>query len=132
MKFEETKKITALGVVIFSFIALLICLVLMMSVYGLTALLVLKTALPETALKIGGVLGSGIGIIASTAFLTKKGRVKGIVSAGIMSGCILLFKILGNAALDMGGYFNWYGFIGSLFTIVFAFIGAVVGSALKR
>ncbi len=131
MKYEESQKITALGVVIFSFIALLGCLAVIAAVDGLTAILVLKTALPEGALKIGSVLGSGIGIILSTALLTAKGRMKGIVSAGIIAGCVLLLKILGNTLLNMGGYFTWNGFVGALFTVVFALIGGVLGAALK-
>lgn len=132
MKYEETKKITALGVVIFSFIALLICFALIAIVDALTALLVLKTALPESFLKIGSVLGNGIGMIVATALLTMKGRMKGIISAGIMSGGVLLIKILGNSLMNMGGYFTWNGFVGALFVIVFALLGAVLGSSLKR
>lgn len=132
MKYEESQKITALGVVIFSFLTLLICFALLGLVDALTALLVLKTALPESVLKIGSVLGSGIGMIISTAMLTAKGRVKGIIAAGIMAGAVVLIKILGNMLLDLGGYFTWNGFAGILFTVVFALIGGVLGSALKR
>lgn len=132
MKYEESKKITALGVVIFSFIAILLCLVVISMVGGLTALLVLKTSLPESVLKIGNVFGSGIGIILSTALLTSKGRMKGIVSAGIIAGGIILIKIIGNGLLNLGGYFTWNGFVGILFAIVFALIGGVLGAAMKR
>ena len=47
MKYEEPQKITALGVVIFSFISLLLGLALIALVDVLSAFLVLKTSLPE-------------------------------------------------------------------------------------
>ncbi len=132
MKYEELRKITAHGVVIFSFFALLLYVIIVAVVDGITALLVLKTALPESVLKIGGVLGSGIAMIVSTALLTALGRVKGILAAGIMSVTVIAVKICGNMLLELGGYFTWNGFAGILFTVVFALIGAVVGTASKR
>lgn len=132
MKYEESQKITALGVVIFSFLALIACFVLISLIDALAALLVLKTSLPESVLKIGSVLGSGIGIITSTAMLTAKGRIKGIIAAAIVAVSVILIKILGNILLSLGGYFTWNGFAGILFTVVFALIGGVLGSALKR
>ncbi|PWM38603.1 MAG: hypothetical protein DBX52_06720 [Clostridiales bacterium] len=132
MKYEEPQKITALGVVIFSFISLLLGLALIALVDVLSAFLVLKTSLPESFLKVGSVLGCGIGLITATAFLTARGKVKGIVAAGILSACLIIIKILGNAALKLGGYFTWNGFIGILFVVVFCLIGGVLGSSLKK
>ncbi len=132
MKYEELRKITAPGVVIFSFLALLLYLILVAIVDAVTALLVLKTAIPEAALKIGGVLGSGIGMITATATLTAVGRMKGIVASCIMAATVVIVKICGNMLLDMGGYFTWNGFAGIIFAIVFALIGGVLGSAAKR
>ncbi len=132
MKYEETQKITALGVVIFSFIALLLCLIIVAAVDSLTALLVLKTPLPEHILKVGSVLGSGFGLILSTALLTAKGRMKGIVASAIMAAFIVAIKIIGNTVMGMGGYFTWMGFAGILFTIVFSFVGGILGTVLKK
>ena len=132
MKYDETQKITALGVVIFSFLSLGICLLIVLAINVLTALLVLKTSLPEGALKVGSVLGSGIGVIASTAFMTAKGRVKGIVSAGIISTIIVLVKVIGNSIMNLGGFFTLAGFAGILIVIIFSLIGAVLGTTLKR
>ncbi len=132
MKKDDMKKITALGVVIFSFIGIGICFAAIVLVDAITALLVLKTSLPESALKIGSVVGSGIGLIASTAFVTLKGRMRGIVATAIMAGIIIAVKILGNGMMNLGGYFNFTGLIGILFAVIFALIGGVLGTALKR
>lgn len=132
MKYEETQKITALGVVIFSFLSLMLCAGIILTVDAITALLVLKTALPEGILKVGSVLGNGLGVIASTTFLTTKGRVKGIVSAGIVSGVLVAIKIVGNTLMKLGGYFTPMGFAGIMIVIVFSLIGGVLGTAIKR
>ena len=132
MKYEETKKITALGVVIFSFIGIFMCLAIVVVLDMIAALLVAKTALPEGFLKIVGVLASGAGLIVSTVFITVKGKVKGIVSAGIISAGIILIKVIGNALLDMQGYFNLSGLIGMVLVIVFSLVGGILGSMLKR
>ncbi len=131
MKYDEPQKITALGVVIFSFLSLLICFGIIALIDILAAFLVLKTPLPESVLKIGNVLGCGAGIITSTAMLTVKGRMKGILSAGIIAACIIMIKIIGNNLMELNGYFNWNGFAGIIFTVVFALIGGVLGASLK-
>ena len=131
MKYEMSQKITALGVVIFSFLSLLICFGIIALIDILAAFLVLKTPLPESVLKIGNVLGCGAGIITSTAMLTVKGRMKGILSAGIIAACIIMIKIIGNNLMELNGYFNWNGFAGIIFTVVFALIGGVLGASLK-
>ncbi len=132
MKYEESKKITALGVVIFSFIALLLCFALLAAFDAITALIVLKTSAPESLLKVGNVLGSGVGLIVSTAFLTIKAKMKGILSAGIMGGAVIVIKILGNLALEMGGYFTWNGVIGIVFTLVFVLVGGALGGVMRK
>lgn len=132
MKYEESKKITALGVVIFSFIALLLCFALLAAFDAITALIVLKTSAPESLLKVGNVLGSGVGLIVSTAFLTIKAKMKGILSAGIMGGAVIVIKILGNLALEMGGYFTWSGVIGIVFTLVFVLVGGALGGVMRK
>jgi hypothetical protein len=131
MKYEETKKITALGVVIFSFAAILLCMIIIVAIDCIAALLVLKTSMPEGFLKIASVIAGGCGVITATAFLTAKGRVKGIISAGIMAASLVLIKVLGSSLLNFGNYLTFSGVIGIAFTIVFAFVGGVVGSALK-
>ncbi len=132
MKNNDAKKITALGVVIFSFIGIMMCLAIIAILDAGVALLVSKTALPEGFLKIGGVIASGIGLIVSTAFITIKGQLKGIVSAGVLSIGIILVKIVGNSLLDMPGYFNLNGLIGMILVVVFSFVGGIVGSMLKQ
>lgn len=131
MKHEETQKITALGVVIFSFVAILLCVIIIAVIDCIAALLVLKTSMPEGFLKIASVIAGGCGVITATAFLTAKGRVKGIISAGIMAASLVLIKALGSSLLNFGNYLTISGVIGIAFTIVFAFVGGVVGSALK-
>lgn len=131
MKYEETKKITALGVVIFSFAAILLCMIIIVAIDCLAALLVLKTSIPESFLKISSVIATGCGIVTATTILTAKGRLKGIVSAGIMAMSLVLIKVFGNALLNLGNYLTLSGVIGIACTIVFAFVGGVVGSALK-
>ncbi len=132
MKYEETQKITALGVVIFSFLSLLLCLIIIVAVDLMTAFLVLKTQLPEHILKVGSVLGSGFGLIISTTLLTAKGRVKGIVASAVMAAFVIAIKIIGNSIMNLGGYFTWMGFAGILFTIVFSFVGGVLGTVIKK
>ncbi|MBQ7936259.1 MAG: hypothetical protein IJ333_07955, partial [Clostridia bacterium] len=112
MKYEESQKITALGVVIFSFFAMLLALAIAAAFGGLSALLVLKTNLPESFLKVGSVLGSGLGLVVATAFLTAAGKVKGIIAAAIMAVAMILIKVLGNALMDMGGFFTPNGLVG--------------------
>ncbi len=131
MKKDDMKKITALGVVIFSFIGIVICFAAIAVVDAITAMLVLKTSLPESVLKIGSVIGSGIGLIASTAFVTLKGRMKGIIATAIMAAVIIIVKIIGNGMMNLGGYLNFTGLIGILFAVIFALIGGVLGTALK-
>ncbi len=132
MKKDDMKKITALGVVIFSFMGIGICFAVILFVDAIAAFLVLKTSLPESTLKIGSVVGSGIGLIASTAFVTLKGRIKGIIATAIMAGLMIVVKILGNSMMNLGGYFNFTGLVGILFVVIFALIGGVLGTALKR
>ena len=132
MKNNSIKKITALGVVIFSFIALLIYFAILMGVDALSVALVLKTALPESFIKVGSVVGSGVGLIISTSFLVKKTELKGIIAAAIMAAVILLIKIIGNASMNLGGYFSLSGLIGFGFVLLFALVGGVVGGALKK
>lgn len=132
MKQNDTKKITALGVVIFSFFGIVICMAILLLFDFIFALLVAKTTIPEGFLKVANVVASAIALIASTAFITAKGRVKGIVSAGVISAGIILIKIIGNAAMDMGGYLDLNGLVGAVLTVIFSIVGGVLGSMLKQ
>lgn len=132
MKNETTKKITALGVVIFSFVSILIYVAIALCIDCLTVLLVWKTELAENFLKIGSVLSSGIGLVVSTIFLTLQTKWKGIYAAGIMFALVIIIKLIGNASMNLGGYFSINGIIGMLFTLVFAFVGGIMGSMLKK
>lgn len=132
MKYDESQKITALGVVIFSFASVLIMAVVAVLFGAVSALLVLKTNLPESFLKIASVLGGGLGAVIASAFLTAVGKMKGIVSAVIISVAAILAKGIGNSVLDMGGYFNLNGLIGMAFMVLFAFAGSVVGTMMKK
>jgi hypothetical protein len=93
---------------------------------------VARTPLPEEVLKIANVINSCVGIITGTAIMTAVGKIKGILSAVIMTLGILIIKILGNALMNIGGYFGMNGFIGLCLLAVFAFAGGVLGTALKR
>ncbi len=132
MNKESTKKITALGVVIFSFVSILIYTLIVFGMDSLTVLLVLKTKLSEDFLKIGSVIASGIGLITSTAFLTVQTKLKGIYASATMFGTVFLIKIIGNGLMKFGGYFTLSGFIGILFLIVFALVGGILGSLFKK
>lgn len=132
MKYENTQKITALGVVIFSFAAILGALVIAALFGCLSALLVLKTSIPESFIKIGNVLGGGIGMIAASAFLTAAGKVKGILSAGIIATAMILIKVIGNTAMGLGGYFGLSGWIGILFVLLFSVSGGIIGTMMKK
>ncbi len=132
MNKESTKKITALGVVIFSFVSILIYMLIVLGIDSLTVLLVLKTKLSEDFLKIGSVMASGIGLITSTALLTVQTKLKGIYAAAMMFGMVFLIKIIGNGFMKFGGYFTLNGFIGILFLIVFALAGGILGSLFKK
>jgi len=132
MKKENSKKITTLGVVIFSFVALGICMATILIVDILIALLVLKTSLPESALPVGSVIGSSLGTIIGAYFLAHKSAMKGIYAAAISGGSIIAVKIAGNALMGMGGYLNWSGMIGILFVVVFALIGGAFGALSKH
>lgn len=131
MNKESTKKITALGVVIFSFACILIYTMIVLGVDSLAVLLVLKTKLSEDLLKIVSVIASGIGLIVTTGLLTVQTKLKGIYAAIIMFGGVLLIKVIGNGLLNLGGYFTLSGFIGILFLIVFSLAGGILGSLLK-
>lgn len=132
MNKESTKKITALGVVIFSFFCILIYVLIVFCIDSLAVLLVLKTQLSENFLKIGSVVASGVGLIISTGLMTVQTKLKGIYSAAIMFGMVFFIKIIGNALFNFGGYFTFDGFIGILFLIVFALAGGILGSLLKK
>lgn len=132
MKKEDAKKITTLGVVIFSFAAIALCFVTVLIVDMITALLVLKTSVPESALLIGSVIGNGLGIVLATIFLTLTSRLKGIVSAALIGTSVVAVKVVGNIILGMGGYLSWRGMIGVLFIAVFSLTGGAVGAALKK
>ena len=132
MKYEEPLKITALSVVIFSFISLLLGTAIYLMIDAIAALLVLNTNLEESSLKIGSVLASGVAILISSIFLTLKTKIKGIYAATIISSIVILIKIIGNASMDLGGYFSLNGLIGILFTILFSIIGGVIGANLKQ
>ena len=131
MKYEESQKITALGVVIFSFISVVIALLIQLVFDVFTALLVLKTSVPESMINLGSVIGTGVGLIVSTAFLTAYGRIKGIFAAIILSVVTIFIKILGNVMMGYGGYFNLKGLIGIVFVLAFSLIGAAAGAKLK-
>ena len=88
-------------------------------IYAITAYIVLKTSIPESFLKVGGIIGGGMGLVVSTALLTAFARIKGILSAAIMSSLIIAIKIIGNMLLGFGGYLSLNGLIGILFVIVF-------------
>lgn len=132
MNKESTKKITALGVVIFSFVSILIYALIVFCIDSLAVLLVLKTQLSENFLKIGSVVASGVGLITSTGLMTVQTKLKGIYAAAIMFGMVFIIKIIGNASLNFGGYFTLNGFIGILFLIVFALAGGTLGSLFKK
>ncbi len=131
-KYDENQKITALGVVIFSFVSVLIGAIVLLLVDSITALLVLKTALPEKALQFGNIAGSGVGIIVAAAILTAKGKMKGIVSSAIIAGATIVIKLAGNHLMNLDGYFSLNGLIGILFILIFSIIGGVIGSNFKR
>ncbi len=132
MKNDNSKKITALGVVIFSFLAIAIMIAVTAIFGALSAILVLKTELPESVLKIGNVLGAGLGAIASAAFLTAAGKVKGIVATAIIFFAEVMIKCLGNIWMGLGGYFTMNGLIGILFVLLFSFVGGVIGGMVKK
>lgn len=132
MKNIELRKITAPGVVIFSFAALVLNLMIAGLIYAVTAYVVLETAIPESILKVGSILGGGVGLVVSTALLTALARIKGIVSSAIMSASVICIKIIGNMVLELGGYLSLNGLVGILFAVVFSFVGAMVGTAFKR
>lgn len=132
MNKESTKKITALGVVIFSFICILVYITIVLSIDCLAVLLVLKTNLSEDFLKIGSVIASGIALIVSTGLLTVQTKLKGIYASTIMFGAVFMIKVIGNGILKFGGYFTFNGFIGIIFLIVFALAGGILGSLLKN
>ena len=132
MKYENTQKITTLGVVIFSFAAIIMAMLIAVLFGGLSALLVLKTSLPESFLKVGSVVGGGLGLLCASAFLTAAGKVKGILASGIIALLTILIKVIGNSLMNLGGYFSVNGLIGILFIIVFSFAGGVIGSMIKK
>lgn len=132
MKKEDAKKITTLGVVIFSFTAIALCFVIVLVIDMITALLVAKTAMPESVLLVGSVIGNGLGTVIATVFLTLMSRLKGIVSAAIVGVAVIMVKVIGNLVLGMGGYLTWQGAIGILFVAVFSLVGGAVGAALKK
>ena len=132
MKNTDTKKITTLGVVIFSFISIAMCMMIVMVLDTIIALLVAKTPVPEGFLKIGNVISTGASLIISAMFLTVKGRMKGIVSAGVLSAGIIVIKVIGNSLMGMGGYLNLNGLVGTILVIVFSLVGGILGSMLKR
>ena len=132
MNKESAKKITALGVVIFSFACILSYILIVFGMDSLAVLLVLKTKLPEDVLKVVGVVASGVGLIVSACLLTVQTRMKGIYAAAIMFGAAFIIKIIGNGLLNLGGYFTMSGLIGILFMIVFSVAGGILGSFLKK
>ena len=132
MNKEFTKKITALGVVIFSFFAISIYLLITLGIDSLAVLLVLKTKLSDDFLKIGSVIASGVGMITATSLLTVQTKLKGIYAAAIMLGMAFIVKIIGNVSMNLGGYFTLNGFIDILFLIVFALAGGILGSLFKK
>ena len=132
MKYDEPQKITALGVVIFSFFSLVIVLIIAAVFGGLSSLLVLKTNLPESFLKVGSVLGGGLGTIVAAAFLTAAGKVKGIVSAAFITAAEIVLKMVGNTAMDMGGYFSLNGLIGIVFIMLFSLAGGILGTMIRK
>ena len=132
MKYEEPQKITALGVVIFSFIAIISAILIAAAFGMLSSFLVLKTNLSENFLKAGSVIGGSLGFVFASAFLTKAGKIKGIISAIIIAVSMILIKIAGNAVMNLGGYFSLNGMIGMLFILIFSFVGSVLGTAIKK
>ena len=132
MKYEDSQKITAQSVVIFSFLALLLAAAIIIAIDMITVALVLKTNLSESILKIASVMGSGIGIIVSTAFFTSKTKIKGIYSTIILSLIFIAIKIIGNMILQLGGYLSLNGLSGIIFTVIFALFGGVIGGSLRR
>ncbi|MBQ4052255.1 MAG: hypothetical protein IJD09_01215 [Clostridia bacterium] len=132
MKKNDAKKITTLGVVIFSFLAVLITVALVALFGAISALLVLKTDLPESVMRIGCVMGSGIGVVLGTAIMTAIGRVRGIISSGIVFSLLVLLKTVGKPLLGLGGFFTLNGFLGIVFLAVFALAGGVVGGIARK
>lgn len=132
MKYEDSQKITALGVVIFSFIAFLLGALSMLTITSLTALLVQHTNLSESFLRIGSVIGGGVGLLVSSAFMTAKTKIKGIFSALIVVAVAVAIKLIGNHLMGLGGYLTMNGFIGILFTVIFSLAGGMVGASIKK
>lgn len=132
MNRETTKKITALGVVIFSFACFLMYSLIILAIDSLAILLVLNTNLSESILKIVGVISAGIALITATGVLTAWSKLKGIYAAGIMFGLVFMTKLIGNAIIGLGGYFTIGGLLGTIFLIIFALVGGVLGSLLKK
>ncbi len=132
MNKESTKKITALGVVIFSFVCILVYITMVLGIDSIAVLLVLKTNLSEDFLKIASVIASGIGLIVSTGLLTVQTKLKGIYASAIMFATVFMMKVIGNGMMKFGGYFTINGLIGIIFLIVFALVGGIIGSMLKN
>lgn len=132
MKKNNSKKITTQGVVIFSFIGLVLYALIVMAFGCLGTFILLKSNLFESLLKVMAVISSGVGLLVSTAFITVVGKMKGIVAAAIMGGGVFIIKLIGNLALSMGGYWNLNGLIGMFFIAAFALAGGLIGTAIKR
>ena len=132
MKNMESKKITALGVVIFSFISILAGLLIVVLLGTITSVLIVKTNVPEGFMKIGNVIGSCLGVLVSSWLLTRLAQLRGIISALILSGAFIIIKSIGNEVMHLGGYFSLSGLVSIVFIILFACAGSILGSMGKR
>lgn len=129
---NDQQKITALSVVIFSFISIALGACLLLLIDAISILLVLKTSLSENVLLIGSVVGSGFGIIAASAFLTLKAKIKGIFASIIIAGSVILIKVAGKIIFNLNGYVSLNTIVGIIFVVIFALIGSIIGARLKR
>lgn len=132
MKQENLRETTALGVVVFSLLSIALFVVITGLIYLIAALFVLKTEVPESFLKIASVIGAGIGIIASTSFLGAKAKLKGIVASGIVTGAIVIIKLVGCEMVGQGRGLGLWNLVGVLFVGMFSLVGGMVSSVFKN
>lgn len=132
MKMDDSKKTTALGVVVFSMLMILVYIAVSFAVGIIISLAVYKGDYSENMMRVGSVIMSSIAMLAASFFMRYVTNIKGIYSAVLTILLVLLLKIVGKCAIDSNTLFGIGTMIGVVSTVVFGFVGTMLSDFIKR
>ena len=130
-RINDTFKTTTLNVVVFSVVSVLMWVIVGVLLNALVALVVWKTAMPMSFLKIGNIIAGGVSVVVSSVFLSKRCALKGVYLLIIHVVLITLTKMVVCGFLGDLCVVSLRALVGFLALFVFSALGSMIGVTMR-